>query len=147
VQLLRVSPPLGSKVEKLYSAARLTDYEKDVIAAKGFSLDSPIYEIGGKTVSAFTNLPLDRAVRKLNNLAGILNEDAKTWQKIGLALGWDDWALGLKNQEHELIKTDAKDARRKEGYRKSSNTRNKNRGEKRDLAKEQSEARKSRRRY
>ena len=147
VQLLRVSPPLGSKVEKLYSAARLNDYEKDVIAAKGFSLDSPIYEIGGKTVSAFTNLPLDRAVIKLNNLAGILNEDAKTWQKIGLALGWDDWALGLKNQEHELIKTDAKDARRKEGYRKSSNTRNKNRGEKRDLAKEQSEARKSRRRY
>tara|TARA_R110000824_G_scaffold90379_1_gene220796 strand:+ start:2533 stop:9147 length:6615 start_codon:yes stop_codon:yes gene_type:complete len=120
VQLLRVSPPLGSKVEKLYSAARLTDYEKDVIAAKGFSLDSPIYEIGGKTVSAFTNLPLDRAVIKLNNLAGILNEDAKTWQKIGLALGWDDWVLGLENQEHELIKANAKDSKRKEKYRKSN---------------------------
>ena len=44
-----------------------------------------------------------------------------------LFLGWSGWELGLENQEHELIKRDAKDARRKEGYKKAAETRRKNR--------------------
>ena len=35
----------------------------------------------------------------------------------------DHLELGLENQEHELIKTDAKDRRRKEGYKKAARTR------------------------
>ena len=40
-----------------------------------------------------------------------------------LGLGWSSWELGLENQEHELIETNAKDRRRKKGYKKAVATR------------------------
>jgi|9_EtaG_2_1085328.scaffolds.fasta_scaffold00102_15 hypothetical protein len=124
VQLTQVSPPLGSKISKLNSAFKQFNiYEKDVIEAKGFSYDSPIYEVGGKFVSGFTNAPLDRIAKKTRNVNDALTNDFELWQKIFLFLGWTTWELGLENQEHELIKRDAKDARRKEGYRKAARTR------------------------
>ena len=124
VALTQVSPPLGSKIRKLNSGFKQFNiYEKDVIEAKGFSYDSPIYEVGGKFVSAFTNAPLDRLAKKTRNVNDALTNDFQLWQKILLGLGWSTWELGLENQEHELIKRDAKDARRKEGYRKAARTR------------------------
>ena len=124
VQLTQVSPPLGSKISKLNSAFKQFNiYEKDVIEAKGFSYDSPIYEVGGKFVSGFTNAPLDRIAKKTRNVNDALTNDFELWQKIFLFLGWTTWELGLENQEHELIKIDAKDRRRKEGYKKAARTR------------------------
>jgi len=124
VQLTQVSPPLGSKIQKLNSGFKQFNiYEKDVIEAKGFSYDSPIYEVGGKFVSAFTNLPLDRIAKKTRNVNDAFTNDFQLWQQILLNLGWTTWELGLENQEHELIKTDAKDRRRKEGYKKAARTR------------------------
>ena len=125
--LLSVSPPLGSKFSKLYGAYKQSDIEKDIIKAKGFSVDSPIYQIGGKVISGFTNLPLDRAVKKFNNMSDAVSQDYDTWQSILLALGWDRWSLGIKNEEHDLIRTSARDARKKEGYKKAAATRKKNR--------------------
>ena len=125
--LLSVSPPLGSKFSKLYSAYKQSDIEKDIIKAKGFSVDSPIYQIGGKVISGFTNLPLDRAVKKFNNMSDALSQDYDTWQSVLLSLGWDRWSLGIKNEEHDLIRTSARDARKKEGYKKAAATRKRNR--------------------
>ena len=124
--LLSVSPPLGSKFGKLYSASKQSLFEKDVIEAKGFDYDSPIYQVRAKQISAGINIPLDRAYQTIKNLSDATNQDYETWQRVLLGLGWSSWDLGLENQEHELIKTDAKDARRKEGYRKSTKTRKKN---------------------
>ena len=36
---------------------------------KGFSLDNPAFLAGGNVVSALTNIPLDRVVKKVNNVA------------------------------------------------------------------------------
>lgn len=118
LQLTGVSPPISSKLRKAYSAIQTNKFEKDVIDAKGFAIDSPIYEVGGKAVSAATNIPLDRLIQKSTNFSEALNNQNKTWERILLALGWNDWDLGIENQEHELIKKDAKDARRKEKYKK-----------------------------
>ena len=79
-----------------------------------------------KPVSAATNVPLDRIVQKGENLSEALNNQNKNWERILLALGWNTWDLGIENQEHELIKKEAKDARRKEKYRRGpSNKRGK----------------------
>ena len=41
-------------------------------------------------------------------------------QRVLLGLGWNTWDLNVKNEENELIKANAKDARRKEGYKKAA---------------------------
>lgn len=123
MQLVNVSPPIGSKLRKVYSAIQTNRFDQDVIDAKGFALDSPIYRVGGNLISAATNLPADRLVNKLNNVTAALDNQNKTWQRIAMALGWNSWDLNVKNEEHELIKANAKDARRKEGYKKATKTR------------------------
>jgi hypothetical protein len=61
----------------------------------GFSLDNPIFEAGGQIISATTNLPADRVIRKLDNLSTPVRQDVETWQAISLALGYSKWDVGL----------------------------------------------------
>ena len=123
LQLANISPPIGSKLRKVYRAIQTSEFDKDIIDERGFAIDSPIYKVGGDLISATTNVPADRLVNKLNNVISAFDEDNKTWQRIALALGWSAWELNVKNEEHELIKTNANDARRKEGYKKSAKKR------------------------
>ena len=123
LQLMNVSPPIGSKLRKVYSAIQTNRFEKDVIDARGFALDSPIYRVGGNLISAATNVPVDRLINIMNNATAAMNNQNETWQRIALALGWNTWDLGVENQKHELIKTNAEDARRKAGYEKATKTR------------------------
>ena len=126
LELANFSPPLGKKLRNVYSSIRTNKYDKDVIAEKGWSIDSPIYKVIGGLTSAGLNVPLDRVVNKANNVAAALDTNNTKMQRILLGLGWSSWDLNIENEEHDLIKTNAKDARRKEGYKKSSATRKKN---------------------
>ena len=62
---------------------------------KGFSLDNPAYLAGAQVISGLTNIPLDRAISKMNNIRGIMSEQSEKWQKVALALGWSTWDVGL----------------------------------------------------
>ena len=127
IQLTSVSPPISSKLRNIYSAILTTKYNKDVIEDRGFAIDQPLYRVGAKVIEAGTNVPLDRVMNKISNFSQIKEDEFKTWQRIMLALGWSTWSLGLKNQEHELIKINAQDARDKKRYKKAAETRKKNR--------------------
>jgi len=50
-------------------------------------------------ISATTNIPVDRALRKSQNIQGALNEDYDTWERIAMAAGWQDWELGIKQED------------------------------------------------
>jgi len=126
LELVNYSPPIGKKLRNVYSAISTNEWEKDVIVEKGFSIDSPIYKVGGSLASAAFNVPLDRVVNKAHNVAAALDNNNSTIQRILLGLGWNTWDLNIKNEENELIKANAKDARRKAGYKKSAETRRKN---------------------
>ena len=65
------------------------------IKAKGFSLDNPAYLAGSQIFTAFTNIPLDRVVKKVNNIRGILSEQTAEWQKIALGVGYGTYDVGL----------------------------------------------------
>jgi Trp operon repressor len=65
------------------------------IKEKGFSLDNPAYLAGSQIFTAFTNVPLDRVVKKVNNIRGILSEQTAEWQKIALAAGYSTYDVGL----------------------------------------------------
>jgi hypothetical protein len=90
-----ISPPISSKLSKLVSAARTFQWNGEEIRKEGLSLDNPANLAVGKTVSAFTNIPLDRLVKKIDNLKTATEEETAAWQSIALALGWDQWSLGL----------------------------------------------------
>ena len=93
--LLNIAPSLGSKIRKLKSAARTVSWNRKEIKEKGFSLDNPAYLAGAQTISAFFNVPLDRAAMKMNNMRNILNPATENWQKVALSLGWSGWDVGL----------------------------------------------------
>jgi hypothetical protein len=93
--LLSIAPALGSKIRKLKSAARTVSWNRKEIKEKGFSMDNPAYLAGAQVISAAFNIPLDRAVMKINNMRNILNPVTRNWQKVALALGWSGWDVGL----------------------------------------------------
>ena len=93
--LFDFSPPLDSKFRKLRSAANTFTWDRQLMKEKGFSLDNPAYLAGAQVISGLTNLPLDRAIQKINNIRGIMSEQSQNWQKVALALGWSTWDVGL----------------------------------------------------
>tara|TARA_R100000935_G_scaffold47562_1_gene71663 strand:+ start:2647 stop:10464 length:7818 start_codon:yes stop_codon:yes gene_type:complete len=95
LQALSLSPPISSKINKLRSAAKTWQYNSDDIMEQGLSLDNPAYLAISKIISATTNIPLDRLFMKIDNLRTATEQDTEAWQAIALALGWDQWSLGL----------------------------------------------------
>jgi len=127
---LQISPPIGSKARKINAALQTQQYEKDVIAERGFDVMidgkfqlSPAYNMLGSSTAAFFNLPLDRAVDEVNSITEALDDRNTKWQRIALGLGWRSWDTGVKIEEHELIKTKAKKERKEQGKIKSKKTR------------------------
>jgi len=102
-KLLDISPPLDAKIDKIYQAGKIVDYEMDNIKSQPFNLQNPAAEVIGKTTAALTNVPLDRALRLYNNTRYALVSDAEYWQKVALALGWTKWQLGI--EDTDTIKT------------------------------------------
>ena len=93
--LLSFSPPLGSKISKIKGGFRSFSWNKEKMQTKGFSLDNPAYLAGAQIVTGFTNVPLDRLAKKINNMRGIYSEKSARWQKVALGLGWSTWDVDL----------------------------------------------------
>ena len=93
LEMLSFSPPLDSKVTKFRSALRTFNWDAKEIREKGFSLDNPALMAGGQVLSAFTNIPLDRVIRKYNNLDKAFEQETETWESVALTLGWSEWEI------------------------------------------------------
>ena len=117
--LFNISPSVGSKGRKVYSAIQTKRFEKDVIEKRGWDITidgkfnlSPAYKVLGSVTEGLTNLPLDRMVAEISSVTEALDARNSKWQRIALALGWKTWDVNVKNEEHELIKTEAKQERK-----------------------------------
>jgi hypothetical protein len=109
IEFANLSPPIGSKLRRLYSGIQTYKFNKDVIPVYGPGIGNPIYQVVGNTVSAFTNVPLDRAVNKINNVRAALNRENTTWQRIANFLGWNTWDVGSESDpDMPAIKKEAK---------------------------------------
>ena len=100
IEMLDISPPVSSKITKLRSAGRTWDWNKKEIMEKGWSLDNPAWLASGQVVSATTNFPLDRAIKKLQNLKEASDSDNEEWQRVATALGWAKWELDWISEEN-----------------------------------------------
>jgi chloramphenicol 3-O-phosphotransferase len=133
-----ISPPIGSKLRKMYGGIQTKQFDKDVIKERGWDVTidgkfnlSPSYSVLGSEVEAFTNIPLERMVSEIDAITEAMDSRNSAGQRIALSLGWKTYDVGAVNEEHELIKTGAKAVRKEEGKIKSKETRAKNTLEKR----------------
>mgnify|MGYP001055978687 CR=1 FL=1 len=133
LELANVSPPIGSKMRKVYGAIQTKKFDKDVIEAQGWdvTLDgrfniSPNYEIIASLASAGLNLPLDRALAEVDGISEALDARNTSYQRMMLGLGWRTWDVGAENEEFDLIKAVAKIKRKKASIEKSKATRKEN---------------------
>ena len=104
-KLLEISPPISSKVSKFRSAGRTFSWNKKEIKKEGLSLDNPAAMAGAQIIAGATNLPVDRALRKIDNVQNAISEDAALWQRIALLAGWQDWELGMQDKKKRKKKT------------------------------------------
>ena len=99
LEVAKISPPVSAKLSRLTSAGKSYDWNKEEMIEKGLSLDNPAYLAAGNVVSALTNIPLDRVVKKANNVVQATTQDLETWERIALIGGWQDWELGIKDEK------------------------------------------------
>ncbi len=113
IEALNVSPPLGSKARKLYSAGRTRKFSRDVMSEMSMlDYDNPAWQAISNVVEATTNIPMARAIRKVDNIREALNKDNDNMQRMMLFLGWSAWDLNVgteviknKGKENEYVVT------------------------------------------
>jgi len=115
LQAANLAPPIGSKLSKIYKGIQAKRFNKDVIENRGYDVVydgrfniSPAYSVLGNVVEGTTNFPMARAVDELNSITEAFDTRNTVMQRIALGLGWKAWNVGATNEEHILIKTNAK---------------------------------------
>ena len=114
IELANVSPPVGIKARKTYSVLKNYDYNQKVIKEMGYSVNNPALNMAAEGTSVLFNLPADRLLTDVQTLKTASDQDLQTWQNIALALGWNTWNLGIKNEELE----EAREKTKKSGISK-----------------------------
>ena len=112
VEALQVSPPMGSKARKVYGALKNYKFNSEVMGEMDtFDYNNPIWDAVGSVTSATTNVPLDRLIRKTDNMREALNQENSAMQRTFLTLGWSAWDLQVgervvvnKGKDNEYIK-------------------------------------------
>ena len=130
IEASNLSPVLGSKLRKIYAAIMTKKFEKDVIAERGYDVTingrfqlSPSYDVAGQLASGLLNIPMDRLVAEINAVTEMLDSRNTIYQKLALGMGWRTWDVNAKIEEHDLIKAEGKERRKKEGIEKAKKTR------------------------
>jgi hypothetical protein len=97
-KFLTFSPVIDSKLRKLKSAGRTFTYKQELkkIQERGVAIDNPALMAVSQVLSAYTNIPLDRAVKKINNIKTATEDETQLWQKIALLMGYGSWELGIQ---------------------------------------------------
>lgn len=113
IEALNISPAIGIKAREMYGSIQNYRYNKDLVTEMGFNLNNPGLDIAGSASAFALNLPLDRAISKVRNLKAASDAETETWQAIALALGWNTWDVGIKNDELKEVKQQQKEQRKK----------------------------------
>jgi len=120
LEIMNLSPPVGSKIRKINNAIKAKDYNKEVVKEQGWDVTlkgkvnlSPSYQVIASLTEAITNLPLERAVIEIGRVVEVLDARNTTFQRVALALGYRTWDVNVKNEERDLVKIESKEAKEK----------------------------------
>jgi hypothetical protein len=112
LQFANLSPTIGSKLRKLYSAIRTEQLNQDAIDKMGLDINSPAVNSIASLISAATNIPVDRAVTITQNLILASTDEANFNQSLALVLGWSAWDIGMEPISRK-VQQEAKEERKK----------------------------------
>ena len=101
IEMLNVSPPIGSKARKLYQSGKSYYYDKDVMQEMGLDINNPAIMAIANVISAGTNVPTDRAVMKMENIRDASMGDFETWERVAMLMGWNKWTIGAEGGPSE----------------------------------------------
>jgi len=119
LQLVSFSPTVGSKLRKIYSAIQTEKYNEDVIKEmSALDIDNPMWSAWANVISGVTNLPLDRLVKKVDNIDAAITEDISELQRLALIMGWNTWDLGIKDQDILAVEEEIKSRKEKQKKKK-----------------------------
>ena len=121
IEIINYSPPVGSKLRKVYNAIRGKEFDKDIIAERGFEVTydgkvniSPSYNVMGSLVEGVTNVPMERTLVEINSLVEMMDTKNSAWQRLALLLGWRSWDVGASNEEMDELSVQLKERRKQE---------------------------------
>ena len=93
-------PPIDSKVRKLLSAGRSMTWDaKEMRNTSLMDPKNPAYLAGANVISAATNFPADRIVKKVTNMQGVMTDEMEMWQRIARFAGWSEWEIGPQSKK------------------------------------------------
>ena len=134
LKIVSFSPTVGSKLRKIYSGIQTEKFNEDVIKEMSLlDIDNPIYSVFANVISGTTNIPLDRLVKKVDNIDAAITEDISNMERLALLLGWNTWDLGVKDQDIIKIQEEIKERKKEE---KKIERENKKKEKKKELEKE-----------
>jgi hypothetical protein len=114
LEFANFSPTIGSKLRKIYSSIKGQQINEDVIAEMDlWDPQNPAWSSVANLISGLTNIPLDRAVNKINNLLAISADENEWWQNLSLVLGWNTWDVGVETKVQE-IREEVKEKKKEE---------------------------------
>tara|TARA_R110000765_G_scaffold117651_2_gene211543 strand:- start:202 stop:1155 length:954 start_codon:yes stop_codon:yes gene_type:complete len=119
LSLLSFSPPIGSKLRKIYSSIKTEEFNRGVFEKRGFTLDNPIWSGIGNVIEGVTNAPFGRVANMMMQLDNAMDANHKWWQRVALILGQNTWDLGIKDPDIEAVKTELKEEKKIESKEKS----------------------------
>jgi len=104
---LGFSPPIRYKYIQMKSAGRKFTFpgSREEVKEKLLDIDSPALMASAQYTSALTNIPLDRALKKINNIVLATNSELEEIQRIGLLLGWSTYDLNIPKKGRAKDKT------------------------------------------
>ena len=88
-------PPIDSKMRKLRKAGEAFEWDSKKMKTMGLmDINNPAYLAGANIISAATNFPIDRIIKKTQNMNGVLTDEMEMWQRIARFAGWSQWEIG-----------------------------------------------------
>ena len=112
IEAINLSPPIGSKIRKIYNSRQTYRFNKGVGEELGWRIENPWLSIAANSIEALTNAPVARLVNKANNVEEALTGNHELWQRAALLMGWNRWNIGVEDKELEEAKDKAKETRK-----------------------------------
>ena len=117
IEAANISPPIGSKLRKIYNSFISYKYNKDEISGLGFHPDNPAILGVANFISGTTNIPLDRAVMIVNNIRASSDSQNQAWQRIAMLMGWNSWDVGVERKTYNFRSSKTTKKKRKKKSR------------------------------
>ena len=99
LEVINLSPPIGSKVRKITNAYYAEKYNEGLSAELGLRIENPTLQKWANIIEAVTNVPLARLLNKANNLEEAITGQHELWKRIAMFLGWNRWDVGVEDEE------------------------------------------------